>query len=196
MDQRELRRTFRRIRRELSPHARTRAAQSLRRAFLHQRFLRARRIGFYLATAEEIDTWPLIAKACALGKSCYLPLVTDRLMRWVDPPLRYQQFNPLQPELAQNRFGILEPRWNPRAQIDIRRLDILLVPLVAFDRSGNRVGMGQGFYDRTLAPLVGSPQKPWLVGCAFSAQETSAIRQNEWDVKLDAILTEKGLMMA
>ena len=92
-------------------------------------------------------------------------------------------------------FGIQEPAGGPiRAA---RNLDIILTPLVAFDSAGNRIGMGGGYYDRTFAFLKRRTtwRKPKLIGIAFGLQEVDAVPVDTWDVPLDGILTEKGLVL-
>lgn len=75
------------------------------------------------------------------------------------------------------------------------RLDLILMPLAAFDEKGNRIGMGGGYYDRTLAATVHGPgwRRPVLVGLAFEAQRVETIPAREWDVPLDWIATEAGV---
>jgi 5-formyltetrahydrofolate cyclo-ligase len=94
-------------------------------------------------------------------------------------------------ELRRNRFGIGEPR-GPR--LPWRRLDLVLLPLVAFDAGGGRLGMGGGFYDRTFAALRarrGQWQRPALVGLAHGFQRVAALPREAWDVPLAAVATER-----
>ncbi len=89
-----------------------------------------------------------------------------------------------------NRFGISEPR-TIATPLYANQLTLILLPLVAFDRSGNRLGMGAGYYDRALQALkhqVGT--RPLLIGLAHSFQEVEKIDAQTWDVPLDAILTD------
>ncbi|MDZ7686667.1 MAG: 5-formyltetrahydrofolate cyclo-ligase [Gammaproteobacteria bacterium] len=194
MSQASLRRQLRKARRTLSRRYRRHAAQSLRHILAtNLRFRRARRVAFYMAAGGELDPAPLMNDAAVDGKQCHLPIMIDRLMRWRPAPLAFQRFDPLYQLLVKNRYGILEPPLHAPDITKTEQLDIILVPLVAFDRRGNRVGMGQGFYDRTLGLLQARYRKPWLVGCAYSVQETEHISANPWDVPLDAVVTEKGL---
>lgn len=195
MSQASVRRQLRKARRTLSRRYRRAAAQSLRRILAtNLRYRRARRVAFYMAAGGEIDPAPLMHDAAADGKSCHLPIMIDRLMRWRPAPLAFQRFDPSRQALVRNRYGILEPPLFAPDIAKTEQLDVILVPLVAFDRHGNRVGMGQGFYDRTLGLLRGRYRRPWLVGCAYSIQEIEHIGANPWDVPLDAVLTEKGLI--
>lgn len=99
----------------------------------------------------------------------------------------YQPADKLQP----NQYGILEP-LSSAPHIALEKLDIVMTPLVAFDRQGHRLGTGGGYYDRTFAALQG---KPRLVGMAYSMQEADPLPSDEWDVKLYGVVTEKSLLV-
>lgn len=143
-----------------------------------------------MASDGELDPSEILESADAMGKKCYLPVVADQLLRWHPSPLLFQQFEPHLDRLAVNRFGIPEPCYDPRRVIAVEMLDILLLPLVAFDRSGHRIGMGAGFYDRSLSSLHRRFRRPKLIGLGYSFQEVADIQPNAWDIPLDAIVTE------
>ncbi len=154
-------------------------------------FRHARRIAFYLPNDGEPDLRPLIELAWSQDKYCYLPVVGARHSRrlWFLP---YTPGTPLIP----NRFGIPEPRhYRGERRFKPHGLDLVLMPLVAFDAAGHRLGMGGGYYDTTLAFL--SHRRHWLrprrVGTAFACQEVPALPPQPWDVPLDAIATEDGV---
>ena len=92
--------------------------------------------------------------------------------------------------LVPNRFGIPEPDVDPASRLDPADLALVLLPLVGFDRSGARLGMGGGWYDRSFAFRHTSPAPPWLVGVGFEAQRVDKIDVEAWDVRADAICTE------
>lgn len=98
-------------------------------------------------------------------------------------------------EYELNRFGIPEPKASPRQTLKALELDLLLLPLVAFDSKGNRLGMGGGYYDRTLAHL--NRQKGWrrprIIGLAHELQRVDGLKNNAWDVPLDGIITDQCL---
>jgi len=177
-----VRQALRTLRRSLTPSARRRAAH---RAALHlaraARRWNARHIAAYLSLAEEIDTAPLIALLRRQGCTLYAP----RLAR--AGRLRFTRLN-ARAALRCNRYGIAEPVAQPRPA----RLDLILLPLVAFDAGGRRLGMGGGYYDRLLAR-----PRPWRrptrVGLAFAAQEVTSVPAEARDVRLDAVVTERGL---
>ena len=98
---------------------------------------------------------------------------------------------PLQP----NRFGILEPQTElGQPGLAIQEVRCVLMPLVAFDRHGHRMGMGGGYYDRLLADIPSLPvsQRPWLVGWAHSLQQVDYLISQPWDIALDACITEQA----
>lgn len=154
-------------------------------------FRNSDRIGFYLPNDGELDILPLLEHACSLGKHCYLP-VLDPLG---DNRLRFLPWEAGDP-LTFNRFGIPEPRRPARERVRADRLDLLLMPLVAFDCVGNRLGMGGGFYDRTLAFLRRRRfwHRPICYGVAHDLQEVDGLDAKAWDVPLDGCLTNSRLL--
>lgn len=97
--------------------------------------------------------------------------------------------------LRANSFGLLEP--NSGQTIDARSLDVVITPLVAFDKKNNRVGMGGGYFDRTFAFLKDRKSyfHPKLVGVAFACQEVEQIVPNPWDIRLFGVITEKSRLL-
>jgi 5-formyltetrahydrofolate cyclo-ligase len=146
-------------------------------------------IAFYIANDGEIDPQHLIEQARFSGKNVYLPVLS---------PLKNSlYFAPFEANsrLALNRFNIPEPVCDASALKKASQLDLLLLPLVAFDTDGNRMGMGGGFYDRTLAFLQERhlPKKPVLAGLAHEIQKVERLHAQSWDIPLDYIITEKQL---
>lgn len=94
--------------------------------------------------------------------------------------------------LVQNRYGIPEPELLPESQLTPGDMDVVLVPLVGFDRRGTRLGAGGGYYDRSFAFLRGLPRpaRPLLVGVAYDFQEVDALPAEAWDVPMDLIVTD------
>jgi len=147
----------------------------------------ARHIALYLANDGEIDPAALIDHARFLGKRIYLPILS---------PLKNSlYFAPFESDkkLKLNRFNIPEPECRPSNWKTAGQLDLLLLPLVAFDEQGNRMGMGGGFYDRTLAYRQHRQhwKKPVLVGLAHEIQKVDRLVSQNWDIPLDFIITEK-----
>ena len=123
------------------------------------------------------------------GKRCYLPV-----MRRDGPDsLLFVRFR-LHDRLRRGRFGVLQPVAHLYRRLSPRALDLVLVPLVAFDAQGNRMGMGKGFYDRTFAFKRGrEARRPWLLGVAHECQKVEALLPAPWDVRLQGVATPEGL---
>lgn len=131
----------------------------------------------YLPIRSEVDTWPLIANAVAHSKQVAVPLVTPDAAEighgWLDSL----------DALETGAFGIRQPR-NPRA-VPPGAWSLVIVPLLAFDRRGYRLGYGKGHYDRMLASHAST-----TIGVAFAAQEVAQVPTEPHDVRLDWIVTE------
>jgi len=155
-------------------------------------YRRAQRIACYLSQGNEASLEPLLQNAWSNGKQVYLPILGLRYsgQLWFVPS---QANTPL----YKNRFGIDEPvHASHSRRTQLRSLDLILMPLVAFDQHGNRLGMGGGFYDKTLAGLNATCQawsRPKRIGIAYAFQGVDAIPGEHWDVPLDGIATEYGL---
>jgi 5-formyltetrahydrofolate cyclo-ligase len=148
------------------------------------------RIAFYLASDGELDPMPLMQRAVEMGKQCYLPVLHPLYKRlWF---ARWQPGDPLQA----NCYGIPEPVWSRTSLIDSRALTLLIMPLVAFDARCNRMGMGAGYYDRTLAwRLLRRHWKgPTLVGYAYVQQQLPSLQTQPWDVPMDMVITEQAIL--
>jgi 5-formyltetrahydrofolate cyclo-ligase len=158
------------------------------------RYLRARRIAAYWPTDGELDPRPLVHQALARGKTAYLPVLGSAFGHAGMTKLRFARFRPGE-RMCPNRFGIPEPRFRGRNTRPARDLDLILVPLVGFDSDGNRIGMGGGYYDRTLAYLRTRRhwRRPRLIGIAHECQRLEKIAQRPWDIPLDAVVTERRI---
>ncbi len=188
-DRSALRRRLRQQRQQLSKVQQRHAASKLARlVWCSSLFRRSRHIGFYLANDGELDLTPLLQHAWAMRKTCYLPVIS------ADRRLRFTPYYPGDP-LAPNIFGIPEPSGAGLRLVDARLLDLLLLPLVGFDIQGNRLGMGGGFYDRSLAGLRHRHhwRKPRLLGIAHALQRVDALDPQWWDIPLDGIATDQQL---
>ncbi len=134
----------------------------------------------YSPIRSEIDPTPLMDRLHRDGARLVLPTVTGR-----DQPLTFRQWTPGE-DLMRGEFGILQPS----ADAPVLAPNIVLVPLVAFDRSGHRIGYGAGYYDRTFELL-----RRWAatvaVGLGFSIQEVNAVPALPHDARLDYIVTER-----
>ena len=190
----QLRKILRSKRRALSAQQQRQAALGLYRQLAqHPLFRRAQRIGLYLANDGEIDPKHLISAALRRGKQVYVPL----LRSWPKQQMVMQQLAP-NPQWTRNRFGIAEPKPARAHQKPLWTLDLLLMPLVGFDEQGGRLGMGGGFYDRALA--FRSRRSHWhgprLVGLAHECQKVSRLELADWDIPLDAVVSERRWYLA
>lgn len=181
-ERRAIRQQMRARRRALSPRAQKQAAYALSRHLLRQPHLHGTvRVALYLAADGEIDTRVLMTRLAALGKQLFLPVLRPNGSLWFR---RYPARR-----MHRNRFGILEPIGT---NVQPRQLDLVCMPLVAFDRRGGRLGMGGGFYDRSFAFLLKRMRiRPRLVGLAHHFQEVGRLPLAEWDVPLDAVVTDR-----
>lgn len=185
-----LRAELRARRAALTPAQRVAAAQALPAQVERiPEFLTDRRIGGYWAIAGELPLAALMAGVLARGQQWHLPIVDD------DGLLRFGPWR-TGDALAPNRYGIPEPVCAVADSRAPQDLDLVLVPLLGFDRAGYRLGFGGGYYDRSFAFLrerdgIG---KPVLVGVGYGLQEVERIQAQPWDVRLDYIATERELI--
>lgn len=179
---RQLRTMLRQQRRALAHDQQIRASQSATHfAQTLPQWGSATHIALYRDGDGEMGTGHL-SKACIeQGKIRYLPVIS------AGNTLEFALWDQSEP-LQDNRFGIAEPPPGAKRR-GAGDLDIVFMPLVGWDRAGNRLGMGGGYYDRTLQSVSG----PLLVGLAHSLQEIKGLPYESWDIRLDAVLTESGI---
>lgn len=143
----------------------------------------AQHIAFYLPVRGEADPTYLQSLSGFSEKKFYLPILSETNKNHLDFAL-YNQQTPMK----LNRFKIPEPDVNPTDFLtDPRELDAVIMPMVAIDRAGNRIGMGGGFYDRTFAFRKTERCKPRLIAFAYDFQLIAAQTPQPWDVPTDSI---------
>jgi 5-formyltetrahydrofolate cyclo-ligase len=185
-----LRQILREKRRALNKRQQLFAAHRLaKRLACDLTFLNAQRIGFYLPNDGEIDPSGLMDWCHQMKKNVYLPVMPEGLIANKNC-LLFQSFVPGTTPLVSGKFGILEPPFVMKDCIRPLMLNLVFLPLVGFDRKGNRLGMGGGYYDKTFAYRLSDFHRPRLIGLAHSVQETEDIVPNPWDIPLDAVFTE------
>ncbi|EKF73130.1 5-formyltetrahydrofolate cyclo-ligase [Alcanivorax hongdengensis A-11-3] len=186
-DRKTLRRQLRQQRRTLTPGQRRLASRrfvpQLIAALGHRP---ARHIALYLPADGELDLLPALGHPRLRHSIAYLP--------WLDPIHRGQlQFRRWyrQRSLRANRYGIQEPAHRYRGRA-LWALDCILLPAVAFDEQGYRLGMGGGYYDRTLAQLARRPRRPRLLATGYDFQRLGrdALPVAPWDQPVDGIVTD------
>ena len=183
-----LRSSLREKRHGLSTEQQMAASLALFNMLGNQDFFRvAQRIAFYQVADGEIDPRMLLDLALSEAKSCFLPVIQQ------DNP-EFVSFAPYDAntELVPNKWGIAEP---PASEvISPTNFDVVFVPLVAFSKDCFRMGMGQGFYDRTFSfKIFNRRSSPMLVGLAHECQLIDSFPVESWDVRLDAVATEKKI---
>ena len=189
----QVRREIRTLRRQLSPQTLQQRSRQLQRLTGNFKpFRHSRRIAFYIAANGEIDPEPLMQLAFKAGKRVYLPKLRQR----PSGGLWFASYRPGD-RVVYNRYGIPEPVMHHRRIVMPWSLDMAFVPLVAFDMSGNRLGMGGGFYDRTFAfkRRRNHWRGPKLIGLAHEFQRVDQLPIQAWDIPLDAVITERAIYL-
>ena len=177
-----LRNTLRERRRNLtSAQSRNAAALLLDTLSELPHWQAAEHIALYLPNDREIDPHHIAQRARQLDKKLYLPVIEK------DKTLTFRRWK-AETKLVANRFGIDEPPLQA-ARRNTPDLDIIFMPLVGWDSNGNRLGMGGGFYDRTLAGI----DAPLRVGLAYECQRVDKLVREHWDIQLHYIATENNL---
>ncbi len=148
-------------------------------------FQNSQSLAFYCSIHGELDALPLMELAWEQGKICYLPVCHLS----VPNTLCFLPHYPSEP-LKPNQYGILEPSVTSHPPTAAEKLDLVFTPLVAFDRQGNRLGSGKGYYDRTFAFLqkTSAKSKPVLIGLSYAFQEVENLLPNSWDIPLEKVV--------
>ena len=191
-----IRKSVRVKRRALSNEEQQLAADKLCQTLIETpQVLEAETIALYLANDGEIALTPFIEWCWQQGKQVTLPVIHP----FSKGHLLFLRYNE-NTQLVDNRFGIPEPQLSAVDVVPFKKIDVILTPLVAFDKQGGRLGMGGGFYDRTLASWYQKTQDSnqvalntgrlvYPVGVAHDCQEVSAVPTEEWDIPLPQIIT-------
>jgi len=187
LDRQDIRNQIRHMRRSLTADQQQRAAEQVaEHAVNFVPIQQAQNIALFLSVDGELNTRPLIAKLWQQKKQVYLPVLhpfcPGQLLF-----VRYDANTQLQP----NRLRIPEPPLTVSNLLPVSELDVVLMPLVAFDRHGHRLGMGGGFYDRTLQNW--RQQRLVAIGLAHECQQVDYLPVAEWDVPLSAMITPSKL---
>jgi 5-formyltetrahydrofolate cyclo-ligase len=188
-DRGSLRRQVRDLRGGLPDALRASAAAAVARHIAELRLLQqGARVAVYLPRDAELDTRPIVSLARVSGCRVYAPVVTDFSQR----RMRFAALGP-ETRTVRNRWGVEEPGGRPR--IHGAWLDLVIVPCVAFDDRGQRLGMGAGFYDRHFAyqNWHWGWRRPRLLGVAFDCQRVGRLEPEAWDVALWGVVTEAGV---
>lgn len=155
------------------------AAIVARRFVVSRLMLSFRRFAVYAASDGELDPSPIAERVLAANKTIALPVIEPRRR------LSFYRYRP-ETRLVHNRYNIPEPDTRSATYVPTAILDVVLLPLVAFDAAGMRLGMGGGYYDATFAQRL----RPMLIGLAHECQYHDELPHRSWDVPLDAVITE------
>ncbi|WP_194437466.1 5-formyltetrahydrofolate cyclo-ligase [Vibrio fluminensis] len=185
LSRQEFRQQIRQLRRQLSPQFQLHSGIELVKQFSAlPELATAQHIALYLSADGEVDTQPLIEWLWRQGKQVYLPVIhpfsKGHLLF-----LHYQADT----EMVLNQYRILEPKLKQPLIQPLAKLDLICTPLVAFDSTGHRLGMGGGYYDRTLEAWFKHGQGAKPIGLAHDCQHVSRLPIESWDVPLPKIVT-------
>lgn len=156
-----------------------------------QAFKNAKKILFYASFRSEVDTFDLIKYSLSKSKEIYLPKVDVK-----NNELLLYQIKDTS-ELSKGYLGILEPDVSEDRRIELERLDLVIVPGVAFDHECNRLGYGKGFYDKLLTKIKYPTTKMHIykkIGLAYEEQIIKAIPSLSHDIKMDMIITDEKII--
>ena len=181
----QIRRIYRQRRNQLTPTFQKQAAvQIAPRLMSLLNRLGANSVACYLANDGEVNLSHFITACWNTHTDISLPIIH---------PFNKQSLLFLEyireTELQENRFGIAEPPLSVTQIHPILNIDIILMPLVAFTSQGSRLGMGGGFYDRSLAGVIEQAKRPTLIGIAHDCQQASQLPHDPWDIPMDGVIT-------
>lgn len=181
----ELRKRMRTTLASLTPSdMRTRSASVWERLWQAAELVSADWLLVYVSKGNEVDTHGLIQQWLALGKHVCVPTFDEAIQQYAASELH--DFNA---ELAEGRFGIPEPKPESVRPVETSRLQAMLVPGLAFDETGNRLGRGTGYFDRLLRDVRGAK-----IALAYDFQILNEVPTTDHDVRMDFIVTETRLI--
>ncbi|MEP0355961.1 5-formyltetrahydrofolate cyclo-ligase [Paraglaciecola sp.] len=180
-----LRLQFRKKRQQLSKAQQLQASKQVLNTCLQQLSLQqANTVACYLANDGEIDPRCIIEYCWQHNKRVLLPV----LHPFSTGHLVFVEYFPNSVMIA-NQYGIKEPVITSHNICPLADIELIMTPLVAFDAAGNRLGMGGGYYDRSLAPIKRDKLNTQLIGLAHTCQQANALKANHWDIPLHGIAT-------
>jgi len=157
-----------------------------RNLFLFPLFKKAKVVLFYLALKDEVQTREMIKKSLKKGKIVLVPFVNFKEREILPSELKdYDK------ELIRGKWNILKPAKDFYRPFSLNLIDLIIIPGIAFDRKGNRLGFGKGFYDRFLGKVSSNVN---LISLAFELQLVEDIPAQSYDIPMDYIITEKEII--
>jgi len=184
-EKQEIRRRMKQMRSELSIWSFRQNSQTImNRCMELEEWLGARTVHIYIAALNnEVDTLGLIFRLFDSGKRVVVPKCGDTAHRLQN--IRIESLD----RLVCGKYGLMEPEYVPEREVAPRNLDLVISPLLAFDRKGERIGFGGGYYDGLLRECI-CPR----IGLAYSFQEVAAVPSEPHDERLDLIITEQEVI--
>lgn len=172
---------LRRLKQQKEDARRQRSNTVRRKVFRLTAFRRAKTVCCYVALPYEVQTWRMIEQMLAIGKRVVVPMVRRGSKR-----LSLSEVRDPAADLTPGAFGVWEPRMSARRPVPLKDIDLVLVPGLAFDRRGHRLGHGLGYFDRFLARL---PKTTPTVGLAFRFQLLNRLPAAPHDHAVQTVLT-------
>lgn len=181
-DKQSLRQMFlKKLKRQKEEKRRQKSSLIKRKLFSSQEFKKAKTILFYASFDGEVDTKKMLRQALRLGKRVALPVILENKKKLI-PSLVFD----LEKELGAGPYGILQPKSDYLRPVDLSDINLVIVPGVAFDREGRRLGRGKGYYDCFLKTL---PLNIPTIGLAFDFQITESLPFNpSYDVAVKKVI--------
>lgn len=156
--------------------------------FSFEYFKGAKMVMFYVSNKSEVSTHLMIKESLSMGKEVVVPQTDPK-----NKKLNIFQITNFEEDLKEGIWGILEPK-NTCKKVDLKNIDLVIVPAVAYDIKGYRVGYGGGYYDRFLPEFYNSNKNGKTIGLAYELQITDKIPANKFDQKVNFIITEERII--
>lgn len=183
-----LRKRMRSIRKALSPlDVKSRSCSIVERCVQLTQFQEASSVALYASDENEVETFALMTWLIGRGVTVSLPVIQNQNMAFYE----FDKNN-----TVLNRFSITEPDKSVCRKVSFDELDVIVLPLVVFDRLCFRIGRGGGFYDRALERVVGMKSSPFLISLAYAFQEVENCHPQKHDIQMDCIVTENEIFKA
>lgn len=182
----EIRQSIRSLRNSLSAAQKENAEKAMATQLINNQVLIGKQqVASFLSFDGEISTQSTNKEIFRIGSKCFLP----KLRPFKPNRLWFMPFQ-TDSKMENNRYGIAEVNLPVNHAISVSALDVILLPLVAFDKTGSRLGMGGGFYDATFQHLRKNKQRPKFIGLAYDLQLVESLPSDPWDLPLDGVCTE------
>ena len=167
--------------RDISGEEKERKVEGLKeKLFSSEEFKKAKCVMFYVSKDYEVDTHKMIDESIAMGKKVVVPITLKE-----EKTLRPSELRDRKRELVKGHYGIHQPHEKHIRPVPLEEVDLMVVPGIAFDKSGHRLGHGGGYYDRFLEK---APPTVFTVGLAFSFQIVDELPRHDTDIPVDKVI--------